>query len=72
MVQKHVDLVDLIKSFRTNIYYLLATIGVDTAENEPSEILKFGCRPRTDSVPCAGFLTNEEIPSFIEFLRSPA
>ena len=33
-------LVDLVKSFPTSIYmYLLAKIGVDTAENEPS---KFG------------------------------
>ena len=35
MVQKHVNLVDLVKSFQTNIYYLLARVGFDTAENEP-------------------------------------
>ena len=38
-MQKHVNLVDLVKSFQTNIYYLiftiLATFGFDTAENEP-------------------------------------
>ena len=33
-MQKHVNLVDLVKSFPTNIY-LLAKIDVDTAENEP-------------------------------------
>ena len=36
MVQKRVDLVDLVKSFQTDSYsdeYLLAKIGVDTAEN---------------------------------------
>ena len=45
-VQKHVNLVDLVKSFPTNLLfeqiansneYLLAKIGVDTAENEPLE-----------------------------------
>ena len=34
-MQKHVDLVDLVKSVLTNIYYLLAKFGFDTAENEP-------------------------------------
>ena len=34
-MQKHVHRVDLVESFRTSIYYLLETIGVDTAENEP-------------------------------------
>ena len=29
------NLVDFVKSFPTNIYYLFANIGVDTAENEP-------------------------------------
>ena len=33
--------------------YLLANIGVDTAENEPSEVLKFGFRPTTDRRPCS-------------------
>ena len=32
-VQKYVNLVDLVKSFLTSIYYLLANIRVDTAEN---------------------------------------
>ena len=32
-VQKCVHLVDLVKSFQTSIYYLLAKFGVDTAEN---------------------------------------
>ena len=31
-------------------------ISVDSAENEPSEILKFGCRPTTDKGPCRGEL----------------
>ena len=30
----------------TNIYYLLGKIGVDTAENEPSEVWP-ACLPRT-------------------------
>jgi hypothetical protein len=35
-VQKCVNLVDLVKSFQTSIYYyLLAKCGFDTAENEP-------------------------------------
>ena len=35
-MQKHVNLVDLVKSFPTNSKeYLLAKVGVDTAENEP-------------------------------------
>ena len=38
-VQKYAYLVDLVKSFPTSIYLVLAKIGVDTAENEPS---KFG------------------------------
>ena len=33
-VQKCVNLVDLVKSFQTSIYYLLAKFGFDTAENE--------------------------------------
>ena len=40
-VQKCVYLVDLVKSFPTSILYLLAKIGVDTAENEPSEVSIF-------------------------------
>ena len=35
-MQKHVNFVDLVKSFRTNIY--LQKIGVDTAENEPLKV----------------------------------
>ena len=34
-VQKCANLVDLVKSFQTSIYYLLAKFGVDTAENGP-------------------------------------
>ena len=40
-MQKYVNLVDLVKSFRTDSYsneYLLAKIGVDTAENEPLKV----------------------------------
>ena len=33
-VQKRVNLVDIVKSFQSSIYYFLAKIGVDTAENE--------------------------------------
>ena len=32
-MQKHVDVVVLVKSFSTGSYYLLSSIGVDTAEN---------------------------------------
>ena len=32
-VQTRINLVDLVKSFQTSIWYLLAKIGVDTAEN---------------------------------------
>ena len=34
-MQKHVNLVDLVKSSLTTIQYLLAKFGFDTAENEP-------------------------------------
>ena len=34
-MQKHVNLVDLVKSFLTNIQYVLAKFGFDTTENEP-------------------------------------
>ena len=34
-VQKHVNLIDLVKSFLSSIYYLLANISFDTFENEP-------------------------------------
>ena len=34
VMQTCVNLVDLVKSFRTRIHYLLANIGFDTAENE--------------------------------------
>jgi len=39
-VQKHVNIVDLVKSFPTNFYYLLVLlkIGVDTAENEALKV----------------------------------
>ena len=40
-VQQCVYLLDLVKSFPTSIYYLLAKLGVDTAENEPSKISNF-------------------------------
>ena len=40
-VKKCVYLVDLVKSFPTSIWYLLAKFGVDTAENEPSKISNF-------------------------------
>ena len=33
-MQKHVNLVDLFKSFPTSIYYLLANIVFATAEND--------------------------------------
>ena len=39
MVQKHVHIVDLVKSFPTNISFLLAKFSFGTAENEPSQIL---------------------------------
>ena len=35
---KCIDLVDLVKCFSTSAYYLLAKIGVDTAESEPSKV----------------------------------
>ena len=34
-MQKHVNLVDLVKNFQPNTSYLLANFGFDTAENEP-------------------------------------
>ena len=37
-MQKRVNLVDLVKSFQTSIYYLLAKFGVDTAENGPLKV----------------------------------
>ena len=37
-VQKHVNIVDLVKSFLTSIYYLLAPIGFDTADNGPLKV----------------------------------
>ena len=41
-MQKNVNLVDLVKSFPTNILnYFLAKFGVDTVENEPSELWSF-------------------------------
>ena len=33
---------------------VLSSDYADTAENEPSEILKFGSRPTTDRGPCRG------------------
>ena len=41
-VQKHVNFVDLVKSFPTNsLFYLLAKNSFDTAENEPLKVLYF-------------------------------
>ena len=37
-MQKHRNLVDLVKSFPTKIYNSLANVGVDTAENEPLKV----------------------------------
>ena len=34
--------------------YLVTKIGFDTAENEPSEIVKYGCWTTTDRAPCTG------------------
>ena len=50
-VQKHVTLVDLVKSFPTNIYYfnLVEKIGIDTAENEPSPDPSFAPLARLNS-----------------------
>ena len=39
-VQKRVNLVDLVKSFQTSIWNLLAKFGVDTAENEPLKVCR--------------------------------
>ena len=36
-VQTSVNLIDLVKSILTSNYHLLANIGLDIAENEPSE-----------------------------------
>ena len=40
-VRQFANLVDLVKSFLTSIYYLFAKIGFDTAENEPFNFHKF-------------------------------
>ena len=39
-MQKHVNLLDLVKKILTSIYHLLAKIDVDTAENEPIKLLR--------------------------------
>ena len=39
-MQKCVNLVDLVKSFQTSVYYLLAKFGFDTAETGSSEFAK--------------------------------
>ena len=41
-VQNCVNRVDLVKSFQTKVYYFLAKVGVDTAENEPCKVWSFG------------------------------
>ena len=43
-MQKHVNLVDLVKSFPTSYSneYLLAKCGFDTAENEPRQVCGTG------------------------------
>ena len=46
-MQKPVNLVDLVKSVPTSIYYLLAKFGFDTAENEYYSQFSF----RTPPVP---------------------
>ena len=38
VVQKSVNLVDLVKSFHTSILLLTCKIGFDTAENEPLKV----------------------------------
>ena len=40
-VQKHVNLVDLVKSFLTSINYVVAKVGVDTPENEPLKVWRW-------------------------------
>ena len=45
--------VDLRESFPTNIYYLLATIGFNTAENEPRQVCGTG-RARESSLGSLG------------------
>ena len=43
--------------------YLVAKIGFDTAENEPSENLKLGCRTTTGRRPCRLIEFNLEMPT---------
>ena len=40
-MQKHVDIVDLVKSFQRILKYFLAKIGVDTAEDKPLKVNSF-------------------------------
>ena len=48
-VQKRVNLVDLVKSFQTSIYYLFARFGFDTAENEPLKVCQKLAKVRNNS-----------------------
>ena len=48
-MQKHVNLLDLVKSFPTRIYYVLAKFGFDIAENELSKV----CRSK-EAIPTPG------------------
>ena len=44
-MQKHVNLVDLVKRELSNEYFL-AKFGVDTEENEPYKVCSFGSKIR--------------------------
>ena len=36
----NVNLIELVKSFPTSVYYLTAKVGFDTAEKEPSKVCR--------------------------------
>ena len=41
-MQKHVKLVDLVKTQELSNEYFLANFGIDTEQNEPDKVCSFG------------------------------
>ena len=75
-MQKSVNLVDLVKSFHTSIYNLLAKRGFDTAEIEPLKVWglfkSFIHSPPRSAGPRAGHQPSGNLAGHVQLTAQPA
>ena len=62
-MQKHANLVDLVKTQELSNEYFLAKFGVDTAENEPLEGMQ-----RNNNIPLSAILQSVELAKKLDML----